>query len=51
MSHDDAISGALRLLGFGRATAKVTALLKERIELLISNRRLELKEDLLVVCA
>ena len=51
MNYDDAISGALRLLGFGRATAKVTALLEERIEQLISERRLELREGRLVVCA
>jgi very-short-patch-repair endonuclease/DNA polymerase III delta prime subunit len=50
MSHDDAISGALRLLGFGRATAKVTAVVEERIDQLISDRRLELREGRLVVC-
>ena len=50
MSHDDAISGALRLLGFGRATAKVTAVMEERIDQLISDRRLELREGRLVVC-
>jgi very-short-patch-repair endonuclease len=51
MSHDDAISGALRMLGFGRATAKVTALLEVRIEQMISDRRLELREGRLMVCA
>jgi hypothetical protein len=50
MSHDDAISGALRLLGFGRATAKVTAVLEERIDQLISDGRLEVREGRLVVC-
>ena len=49
MSHDDAISGALRLLGFGRATAKVTAMLEERIEQLTRSKRLELREGRLTV--
>lgn len=49
MSHDDAISGALRLLGFGRARAKVTAQLEARIEQLVRDRRLELREGRLVV--
>lgn len=51
MSHDDAMSGALKMLGFGRATAKVTALLEVRIEQLISEQRLELREGRLMVCA
>ncbi|UZE09846.1 DUF3320 domain-containing protein [Pseudomonas sp. B21-053] len=49
MSRDDAISGALKLLGFGRATAKVAALLEERIDQLTLNRRLELREGRLTV--
>lgn len=49
MSPDDAISGALRLLGFGRATAKVTALLEEQIDQLTRNGRLELREGRLMV--
>ncbi|MDR6610124.1 DUF3320 domain-containing protein [Pseudomonas synxantha] len=49
MSYDDAVSGALRLLGFGRSTAKVTVLVKERIEQLVRERRLELRDALLMV--
>lgn len=38
MSREDAISGALSLLGFGRATAKVSRYMEERISHLANNR-------------
>ncbi|HBT4748414.1 TPA: DUF3320 domain-containing protein [Klebsiella pneumoniae] len=41
MSHEDAISGALDLLGFGRATAKISQALEERIGSLVTKRRLQ----------
>ena len=44
MSQEDAISGALKVLGFGRATAKVTAVLEEKITQLVRDRRLEFRE-------
>ncbi len=40
MSREDAISGALTLLGFGRATAKMSQSLEERISKLATKRRL-----------
>ncbi|MEG1209538.1 MAG: DUF3320 domain-containing protein [Leclercia sp.] len=41
MSCEDAISGSLGLLGFGRATAKVSATLEERISKLATQGRLQ----------
>ncbi|MFS7197528.1 DUF3320 domain-containing protein [Rahnella inusitata] len=41
MSREDAISGALRLLGFGRATSKISRLLEERIDSLATKRNLQ----------
>lgn len=41
MSREDAISGALSLLGFGRATAKVSGQLEERISSLTAEGRLK----------
>ena len=41
ISHEDAISGALDLLGFGRATAKISQALEERIGSLVTKRRLQ----------
>lgn len=49
MSHEDAISGALRLLGFGRATAKVATLLEDRIRRLQNQNRLGVREGRLVI--
>lgn len=41
MNSDEAISGALGLLGFGRATSKITAELEKRIHHLTSTGRLQ----------
>ena len=40
MESDDAISGALALLGFGRATTKIAGMLEERLKALLSYGRL-----------
>ncbi|MCM5698746.1 DUF3320 domain-containing protein [Leclercia sp. LTM14] len=45
MSREDAISGSLGLLGFGRATAKVSAVLEERISTLATQGRLRVDDD------
>lgn len=42
MSREDAVSGALALLGFGRVTVKIAAMLEERIDKLASDGRLQL---------
>lgn len=41
MSREDAISGALGLLGFGRATSKIAGMLDTRIETLAAEGRLQ----------
>ncbi|MGU9868747.1 DUF3320 domain-containing protein [Kluyvera ascorbata] len=47
MSREDAISGALDLLGFGRATAKISQSLEERIGNLISQRHLKMADGVI----
>nr|WP_315434779.1 DUF3320 domain-containing protein [uncultured Pseudomonas sp.] len=42
MSREEAISGALTLLGFGRATTKITGMIDQRIILLVNTGRLKL---------
>ena len=42
MSREDAISGALGLLGFGRATSKIAGVLEERLRELIAHQRLQM---------
>lgn len=41
MTREDAISGALGLLGFGRATSRVSVTLEERIDSLVAEGRLQ----------
>ncbi len=41
MTREDAISGALGLLGFGRATSRVSVSLEERIDSLVTEGRLQ----------
>jgi len=41
MNSDDAISGALGLLGFGRATSRISAELEKRIHHLTATGRLQ----------
>ena len=47
MSREDAISGALGLLGFGRATSKISSVLEERIGCLTTEGRLQLIDDVI----
>ena len=47
MSREDAISGALSLLGFGRATSKISSVLEERIGCLTTEGRLQLIDDVI----
>ncbi|PKM31581.1 MAG: DUF3320 domain-containing protein [Gammaproteobacteria bacterium HGW-Gammaproteobacteria-11] len=47
MSRDAAIAGALNLIGFGRATSKITGILDERLEYLVSEGRLQMSGGLL----
>lgn len=47
MSSEDAISGALNLLGFGRATAKISQSLEERIGSLITQRHLKMADGVI----
>lgn len=42
MSREEAISGALALLGFGRATTKITGMIDQRIIFLVNTGRLKL---------
>jgi very-short-patch-repair endonuclease/DNA polymerase III delta prime subunit len=51
MSREDTISGALALLGFGRATSKITGMLDERIVTLADNGRLRLVDDVITPMA
>ncbi|MCY1507689.1 putative DNA helicase [compost metagenome] len=46
MTREDAVSGALALLGFGRATTKIAGLLEERIRELSSSGHLAEVDDL-----
>jgi len=47
MSRDEVISGALALLGFGRATAKITGMVDERIVVLVNSGRLRMVDGLI----
>lgn len=49
MSREDAISGALGLLGFGRATSKIAGMLDERIERLVCAGRLQVADGVISV--
>ncbi|MBT2294127.1 DUF3320 domain-containing protein [Pseudomonas fluorescens] len=51
MSREDAISGALALLGFGRATSKIAGMLDERIVTLANNGRLRLVDGVITPMA
>lgn len=51
MSREDAISGALGLLGFGRATSKIAGILEERIGALSAQGRLQLVDGVVTVAA
>ncbi|MNE92034.1 hypothetical protein D3C80_1897150 [compost metagenome] len=42
MNREDVISGALALLGFGRATAKIAGVIDERIVVLVNSGRLRM---------
>lgn len=42
MSREDVTSGALALLGFGRATAKIAGVIDERIVVLVNSGRLRM---------
>lgn len=46
MSREEATSGALALLGFGRATAKIAGMVDERIVVLVNNGRLRMVDGL-----
>lgn len=47
MSREDAISGALSLLGFGRATSKISSVLEERIGCLTTEGRLQIVDEVI----
>lgn len=49
MSHEDAISGALGLLGFGRATAKIAGVVEARISNLSAQGRLRVADGFVTV--
>ncbi|GLE68521.1 DUF3320 domain-containing protein [Pseudomonas aeruginosa] len=49
MTQEDAISGALGLLGFGRATSKIAGILDERIGALSAQGRLQVVDGLVTV--
>lgn len=49
MTPDSAVSGALELLGFGRATAKIGGAIHKRIDALLQNGRLKLDDLRLIV--
>ena len=51
MSREDAISGALGLLGFGRATSKISSVLEERISSLTAEGRLQLVDGVITTPA
>ena len=51
MSREDAISGALGLLGFGRATSKIAGILEERIGVLAAQGRLQLVDGVVTAIA
>lgn len=46
MSREEVISGALALLGFGRATAKIAGMIDERIVVLVNNGSLRMVDGL-----
>jgi very-short-patch-repair endonuclease len=48
MSREDAISGALGLLGFGRATSKIAGMLQERIGILSAEGRLQVIDGIVI---
>lgn len=47
MSWADATSGALNMLGFSRATARISSIIEDRIHSLVSERRLVNTDDVL----
>lgn len=49
MSREDAISGALSLLGFGRATSKIAGMLEDRISALASGGRLRMVDGVVTL--
>ncbi|WP_462382627.1 DUF3320 domain-containing protein [Pseudomonas sp. Marseille-QA0892] len=51
MSREDAISGALVLLGFGRATSKITGMLEGRIDTLAAEGRLQVVDGVVTPVA
>lgn len=51
MSREDAISGALGLLGFGRATAKIAGMLEARIDTLAAEGRLQVVDGVVTAAA
>lgn len=51
MSREDAISGALGLLGFGRATSKIVGILEERIGALAAQGRLQVVDGVMSAAA
>lgn len=51
MSREDAISGALGLLGCGRATSKISSVLEERIGSLTAKGRLQLVDEVITTPA
>jgi len=51
MSREDAISGALGLLGFGRATSKIAGILEERVGVLASQGRLRVVDGVITAAA
>jgi ribosomal protein L21E len=51
MSRENAISGALGLLGFGRATSKIAGMLDERIDALAAEGRLQVVDGVVTAAA
>lgn len=51
MSLEDAISGALGLLGFGRATSKIAGTLEERVGALAAKGRLQVVDGVITIAA
>jgi ribosomal protein L21E len=51
MNREEVISGALALLGFGRATAKITGMFDERIVVLVNNGCLRMADGVVTPVA
>jgi hypothetical protein len=51
MSREEVISGALALLGFGRATVKIAGMIDERIAVLVNNGRLRMVDGVVTPVA